>query len=89
VADKIRFHLDEHIHHTIAKGLRQRDIDDVTTTVEAELRTLSDEAHRNEKHFGIVYYSPRSRSISDVVTFLVLMHEILTPGEMIGRVEYL
>ena len=43
MANKIRFHLDEHINHAIAKGLRQRGID-VTTTVEVGLRTLSDEA---------------------------------------------
>jgi hypothetical protein len=43
VADKIRFHLDEHIPNAIAKGLRQRGID-VTTTVEAGLRTLSDDS---------------------------------------------
>ncbi len=111
MANKIRFHLDEHIHHAIAKGLRQRGID-VTTTVEADLRTLSDEAQmahirreervlvtndagflsrsaQNENHFGIVYYPPGSRSIGDVVTFLVLVHEIMTPEEMIDRVEYL
>jgi len=111
VADKIRFHLDEHINHAIARGLRQRGIE-VTTTVEVGLRTMSDEAQiayirqeervlvtsdagflswspQGEKHFGIVYYPPGSHSIGDVVTFLVLMHEILTPDEMIGRVEYL
>lgn len=111
MADKIRFHLDEHISHAIAKGLRQRGIE-VTTTVEVGLRTLSDEAQiayirqekrvlvtsdagflrrsaQGEKHFGIVYYPPSSHSIGDVVIFLVLMQEILTPDEMIDRVEYL
>lgn len=43
MAARIRFHLDEHIGHTIAKGLRQRGIE-VTTTVEAKLRTRDDEA---------------------------------------------
>ena len=111
MADRIRFHLDEHIPTAIAKGLRQRGID-VTTTVEAGLRTLSDDAQmaylrqeqrvlvtsdagflaRNtggEEHFGLVYFPPASRSIGDIVTFLVLLHEILSPGEMINRVEYL
>lgn len=111
MADKIRFHLDEHISHAIARGLKQRGID-VTTTVSARLRTLSDEAQmeyiRQEKrvfvtndagflarsaqgeiHFGIVYYPPGSRSIGEVITFLVLMFEILTADEMGGRVEYL
>jgi len=42
VANKIRFHLDEHVGHAIANGLRQREID-VTTTVDVGLRTLSDD----------------------------------------------
>ncbi len=111
MADKIRFHLDEHIPHAIAKGLRQRGID-VTTTVEAGLRTLSDDTQmayirqeqrvlvtsdagflarnaRSEEHFGIVYFPTDARSIGDVITFLVLLHEILSPTEMINRVEYL
>jgi hypothetical protein len=111
VADKIRFHLDEHIDHAIAKGVRQRGID-VTTTVEAELRTLNDDAQmdyicqeqrvfvtndagflvrnaQGQEHFGLVYYPSGSRSIGEVVTFLVLIYELLTPEEMVGRVEYL
>lgn len=40
----IRFHLDEHIDSAIADGLRRRGID-VTTTVEAKLRTDEDDAH--------------------------------------------
>lgn len=111
MADKIRFHLDEHIPNAIARGLRQRGID-VTTTVEAGLRTLSDDSQmayicreqrvfvtsdagflarnaRGEEHFGFVYFPTASRSIGDIVTFLVLLHEILSPDEMINRVEYL
>jgi uncharacterized protein with PIN domain len=111
VADKIRFHLDEHIPNAIAKGLRQRGID-VTTTVEAGLRTLSDDSQmtfirqeqrvlvtsdagflaRNaagETHFGMVYFPPSARSIGDIITFLVLLHEVLSPAEMTNRVEYL
>lgn len=40
---KVRFHLDEHITHTIATELRQRGVD-VTVTTEAGLRTYSDDA---------------------------------------------
>lgn len=40
----MRFHLDEHVAHAIAEGLRRRGID-VTTTVEAGLRTASDISH--------------------------------------------
>jgi uncharacterized protein with PIN domain len=111
VANKIRFHLDEHIGHAIAKGLRQRGID-VTTTSEAGLRTLDDDAQmiflrqeerflvtndagflvrhaQGENHFGIAYYPPNSRSIGDVVTFLTLAYELLTPEEMVNQVIYL
>ena len=40
----IRFHLDEHVPHAIAEGLRRRGID-VTTTVEAGLRSTTDDVH--------------------------------------------
>ncbi|MCB0193765.1 MAG: DUF5615 family PIN-like protein [Anaerolineae bacterium] len=111
MARKIRFHLDEHISHAIAKALRQRGID-VTTTVEAGLRTRDDDAQiayirreqrvlvtsdagflartaNGETHFGVVYYAVNSRSIGEVVTFLNLLYEILSPEDMVNRVEYL
>lgn len=44
MTDRIRFHLDEHIHSAIAEGLRRRGID-VTTTAEAGLRGAEDEKH--------------------------------------------
>lgn len=44
MSEKIRFHLDEHIDSNIARGLHRYGID-VTTTVDAGLRTKSDELH--------------------------------------------
>lgn len=44
MAERIRFHLDEHVDPDIAKALRRYGID-VTTTVEAGLRTLDDPDH--------------------------------------------
>jgi predicted nuclease of predicted toxin-antitoxin system len=44
MADRIRFHLDEHVDPAIANALRRAGID-VTTTNEAGLRTQNDEAH--------------------------------------------
>lgn len=38
----LRFHIDEHVPHAIARGLRRRQID-VTTTTDAELIGASDE----------------------------------------------
>jgi hypothetical protein len=40
----IRFHLDEHVDHDIARGLRNRGID-VTTSTDAGLLSASDEEH--------------------------------------------
>lgn len=44
MADRIRFHLDEHVDLAVAIALRRAGID-VTTTNEAGLRTKDDEAH--------------------------------------------
>lgn len=44
MADRIRFHLDEHVDPAIANALRRAGID-VTTTIEAGLRTKDDETH--------------------------------------------
>lgn len=44
MADRIRFHLDEHVDPAIASALRRAGID-VTTTKEAGLRTHDDVAH--------------------------------------------
>lgn len=43
MAERIRFHLDEHIDPAIARGLRRHGVD-VTTTVEARLISRSDRA---------------------------------------------
>jgi predicted nuclease of predicted toxin-antitoxin system len=44
MADRIRFHLDEHVDPAIAAALHRAGID-VTTTIQAGLRTHDDEAH--------------------------------------------
>lgn len=43
MAERIRFHLDEHIDPDIAAALRRHGVD-VTTTVDAGLRTAGDDA---------------------------------------------
>ena len=53
MAERIRFHLDEHVDPDVARALRRYGID-VTTTVEAGLRTQSDAAqwayvHREDR----------------------------------------
>jgi hypothetical protein len=44
---------------------------------------------QGESHFGIAYYSVNTRSIGEVVTFLNLIYEALTPEEAIHQVFYL
>ncbi len=44
MADRIRFHLDEHVDPAIATALRRAGID-ATTTIQAGLRTQNDRAH--------------------------------------------
>ena len=44
MTERIRFHLDEQVDPDIARALRRHGVD-VTTTVEAGLRTESDRAH--------------------------------------------
>lgn len=44
MADRIRFHLDEHVDPAIAAGLRAHGIN-VTTTIEARLRAADDLQH--------------------------------------------
>jgi len=43
VSERVRFHWDEHVDPAVARGLRSHGID-VTTTVEAGLRTSADAA---------------------------------------------
>ncbi|MFQ5594578.1 MAG: DUF5615 family PIN-like protein, partial [Anaerolineae bacterium] len=50
MADRIKFHLDEHVDPDIAKALRQHGID-ITTTVEAGLRTEDDSVHLDFRRF--------------------------------------
>jgi uncharacterized protein DUF5615 len=58
--DRIRFHLDEHVDPAIATALRRAGID-VTTTIEAGLRTKSDEAQLQFARAGTTRYT-HSRS---------------------------
>jgi predicted nuclease of predicted toxin-antitoxin system len=39
------------------------------------------------KHYGIVYCHKTECVIGKVIDYLVLMYEVLTPGEMFGKIE--
>lgn len=110
MSERIRFHLDEHIDPRIADALRRHGID-VTTTIEAGLRTRTDEAQwafvyserrvlvtrdsdflrraaTGRDHAGIAFVSGTS-AIGPTVRMLILLHEVLSPQEISGRVEYI
>ncbi|NER19221.1 MAG: hypothetical protein F6J96_00330 [Symploca sp. SIO1C2] len=111
MSNRISYHLDEHIKSVTARELRNRGID-VTTTVEVNLRTKSDDSQlafasregrvlvthdndflklavKNTNHSGIAYCHPTKRSVGQIIEILVLMYEVCTPEDMIGRVEFL
>ena len=111
MSSRICFHLDEQVKSVIARELRRRGVD-ITTTVEAGLRTQSDEAQLDficrEKrvlftqdddflrvasctndHPGIVYCKQGTRSTGQIIESLILIYEVYSPTEMVGRVEYL
>ena len=111
MAERIRFHLDEHMDPDIAAALRRHGVD-ATTAVEAGLRTASDDAQfgfaeaqrrvivtddadflrltaANAAHPGIVICRRQVLSIREIIRGLILIYEVLTPEEMLGRVEFL
>lgn len=111
MAERIRFHLDEHMDPDIAAALRRHGID-ATTTVEAALRTANDHAQLDyaraqrrvivtddadflrlgagdTHHHGIVICRRQFLSVREIIRGLILVYEVLTPEEMVGRVEFI
>ena len=108
---RIRFQLDEHVPHAVARALRRRGID-VLTASDAGLRGAPDSEYfirshaegwvivtqdadflrlhfQQQPHAGIVYYQQSTTQHWQVVEGLLLIHEVLEPTEMIGRLEFL
>ncbi|MBO1066572.1 MULTISPECIES: DUF5615 family PIN-like protein [Nostocales] len=46
-------------------------------------------ASRQLNHPGITYCKKGTRSIGEIIETLVLIYEVMTPEEMVGRVEFL
>jgi predicted nuclease of predicted toxin-antitoxin system len=107
----MRFHLDEHVDHAVARGLRERGVD-VTTSTDAGLLGKYDNDHlefalresrvivthdadflrlacKGQGHVGIAYCQLGSRTVGQIVRHLCLMHDCVSPDEMVGRIEYL
>jgi predicted nuclease of predicted toxin-antitoxin system len=83
VAERIRFHLDEHIDPDIAAALRRHGVD-VTTTPQAGLRTANDDEH-------LTYAKTQRRvTVTDDVDFLRLAaSDPAHPGIVICRRQFL
>jgi hypothetical protein len=43
----------------------------------------------NQNHSGIAYCHQTKRSVGQIIETLLLMYEVYTPEDMIGRVEFL
>ncbi|MGA7937937.1 MAG: hypothetical protein WCA35_30590 [Kovacikia sp.] len=46
-------------------------------------------ASLTKNHSGIVYCKQGNRSTGQIIEGLVLIYEVYTPAEMLGRIEYL
>lgn len=106
----LRFHLDEHVDHAVARGLADRGID-VTTAASANLLSADDEAHvafalregrviftndadflrlaaHGISHAGIAYCAPGARSIGEIIRYLCLMSDCLSPSDAVEKIEF-
>lgn len=46
-------------------------------------------ASRTTEHPGIAYCHKTARTLGEIIQWLILIYEVLTPEEITGRVEYL
>jgi hypothetical protein len=58
----------------------------VVVTHDDDFLKLSD---AGTPHAGIAYYHPKARTIGEIVRYLDLMAECLTPDEMMGEIEFI
>ncbi|MEC4813883.1 MAG: DUF5615 family PIN-like protein [Scytonema sp. PMC 1069.18] len=81
---------------TVEVGLRTQSDDaqlDLICQEQRVLFTQDDDflriASRTNNHPGIAYCKQGTRSVGQMIESLVLIYEVYTPQEMVGRVEYL
>ena len=46
-------------------------------------------AAQNADHNGIAYCHKSERSLGEIIRSLILVYEVLTPEEIVGRVEFM
>src|SRR5262245_30630783 len=98
----IRFHLDEHVAHAVADGLRRLGVDVTTadgdhlayTLAESRVLFTQDDdflalAATGSEHAGLAYCRQNTRSIGEIIRALELIWEIYEPDEIRNRVEFL
>jgi hypothetical protein len=69
----------EHLAHALSDGR-------VLVTQDSDFLRLHEQGYA---HAGIAYCAQGTRTIGHIVSGLVLIHELLTRDEMLGRVEFL
>ncbi len=81
---------------TVEVGLRTQSDEAQLTFICQEERVLFTQdddflriASLTSDHPGIAYCQQGTRSIGQIIESLVLIYEVYTPEEMVGRVEYL
>jgi len=85
-----------HVTTTFDSGLRTQSDEAQLAFIRSEERVIftHDEdfliiASRSSEHPGIAYCKQGTRSIGEIIESLVLIHEVYTLKDMVGRVEYL
>ncbi len=88
-----RFDID--VTTTVEAGLRQAEDDAHWAFAQREGRVIvtcdagfPDRARHNPDHFGVVYYDKDTRTIGDVVEWLILIHGAMSAEEMRGQIEF-
>jgi predicted nuclease of predicted toxin-antitoxin system len=69
----------EHLAHALSGGR-------VFVTQDSDFLRLHEQQY---PHAGIAYCAQGTRTIGQIVSGLALIHELLSPDEMLGRVEFL
>ena len=99
MADRLRIHLDEHVDPAVTTTI---EADLRTKNDEAHLQFARNKARvivtrdqdflRRARHIsdhsGIVFYTA-NQSMREIIEGLILICEVMTPEEMVGRVEYI
>ena len=77
---------------TVGAGLRtQSDVAQLDFARRAQRVLVTHDADflRVSQHAGIAYGARVPRSLGEMIRSLILIYEVLTPDEMVNRVEYL